>query len=113
MVIAVVALVVSPAAAQTFAVEEASLAELQAAMAGGRATAQRLVELYLQRIEAIDRRGPALRSILELNPDAPAIAAALDRERQAKGSRGPLHGIPIVIKDNIDTADRMTTTAGS
>src|SRR5687768_13984912 len=106
-VMAVVALAASPAAAQQpaapFAVEEASLAQLQAAMTEGRVTAQRLVQLYLARIESIDRRGPTLRSILELNPEALAIAESLDRERKAKGPRGPLHGIPIVIKDNIDT----------
>lgn len=67
----------------------------------------------MARIGAIDRRGPTLRSVLELNPDAPAIAAALDRERKARGSRGPLHGVPVLVKDNIATADRMTTTAGS
>ena len=105
-----------PAAAQApapFSVEEASIAELQAAMAAGRVTSRRLVELYLARIEALDRRGPTLRSVLEINPDALAIAAALDDERKAHAVRSPLHGIPILIKDNLDTADRMTTTAGS
>ncbi len=72
-----------------------------------------MTELYLRRIEQLDRQGPELRSISEINPDALAIASSLDEERKAKGARGPLHGIPIVIKDNIDTADRMTTTAGS
>jgi amidase len=112
---AVVLVMALPAAAQQagFTVEEATIAELQAAMTEGRLTARRLVELYLARIEALDRRGPTLRSVLEINPDAAAIAEALDRERKAKGPRGPLHGVPILIKDNIDTADRMTTTAGS
>src|SRR5205823_616265 len=68
---------------------------------------------YLARIDAIDRRGPGLRSVLEVNPDALALADALDNERKGKGPRGPLHGIPVLIKDNIDTADRMATTAGS
>ena len=93
--------------------EEATIADLQAAMAAGRLTARDLVTRYIARIEAIDRSGPTLRSILELNPDALAIAATLDAERAAKGPRGPLHGIPILLKDNIDTADRMLTTAGS
>jgi amidase len=82
-------------------------------MAAGRYTSRRLVELYTQRIDAIDRRGPALRSVIELNPDARAIADALDMERRAGRVRGPLHGIPVLIKDNIDTHDRMMTTAGS
>ena len=82
-------------------------------MQSGKWTARSLVEKYLARIEAIDRHGPALRSVLEVNPDARALADALDRERKDKGPRGPLHGIPVLIKDNIDTADRMATTAGS
>ena len=82
-------------------------------MAGGSLTAHTLAQRYLERIAAIDKRGPALNSVIELNPDALAIAAALDAERKAKGARGPLHGIPVLIKDNIDTADRMMTTAGS
>jgi amidase len=97
----------------TFELDEVTIAEMQDGMASGRYTARRLAELYLRRIDEIDRRGPALRSIVETNPDALAIADALDAERRVKGARGPLHGIPIVIKDNIDTADRMTTTAGS
>ena len=94
-------------------VEEATIADLQAAMEAGRVTAQRLVKLYLARIEALDGQGPALHSILEINPDALAIARSLDEERAATGSRGPLHGIPILLKDNIATADAMQTTAGS
>ena len=90
-----------------------TVAQLQDAMANGRYTSRRLVDLYLQRIEAIDRNGPALRSVIEVNPEAQSIADALDAERKTKGSRGPLHGIPVLIKDNIDTADRMSTTAGS
>ncbi len=93
--------------------EEATIADLQAAMSSGRLTARRLTEMYLERIEALDRSGPALRSVIETNPDALDIADALDRERAASGSRGPLHGIPILLKDNIDTRDQMHTTAGS
>jgi amidase len=92
---------------------EVTIAELQARMKAGRLTARELIEQYLERIQGVDRRGPRLNSVLELNPDARAIADALDRERRQKGPRGPLHGIPILLKDNIDTADRMHTTAGS
>jgi amidase len=92
---------------------EASIAELQAAMASGHLTAHQLVQRYLERIEALNRQGPMLHAVIEVNPDALAIAAALDRERKSKGPRGPLHGIPLLLKDNIDTADRMMTTAGS
>jgi amidase len=93
--------------------DELSVAELQQGLDSKRFTAVRLVEHYLRRIESVDRSGPRLKSVIELNPDAPAIAEALDRERKATGSRGPLHGIPVLIKDNLDTRDRMTTTAGS
>ena len=96
-----------------FELEEMTIAAMQESMASGRYTSRRLTELYLQRIADLDGRGPTLRSISETNPDALAIAAALDEERKSKGPRGPLHGIPIVIKDNIDTADKMSTTAGS
>jgi amidase len=96
-----------------FVFEEMTIAQLQEAMASGRLTARSLTEVYLSRIEQLDRQGPALRSLIEVNPQALEIAEALDRERAEKGIRGPLHGIPIVLKDNIDTADRMTTTAGS
>jgi len=71
------------------------------------------VTAYLQRIEELDRKGPVLRSVLEANPDASAQAAALDAERKAKGPRGPLHGIPVLVKDNVATRDRMQSTAGS
>jgi amidase len=101
------------AIATTFELEELTIRDVQSAMASGRYTSRQLVELYLRRIDEIDRRGPALRSIIEVNPDALRIADELDVERRQRGARGPLHGIPIVIKDNIDTADRMTTTAGS
>ncbi|HJQ31867.1 MAG TPA: amidase family protein [Pyrinomonadaceae bacterium] len=93
--------------------EELTVRDAQAAMQSGRVTARRLTEMYLERIERIDRRGPALNSVIETNPDALSIAEALDRERKAGRVRGPLHGVPVLIKDNIDTADRMMTTAGS
>ena len=113
MAIALAPLGAQQQASNAFDLNEATIAQLQEGMAAGRYTSRRLVELYLKRIDDIDRGGPALRSISETNPEALAIADALDAERKSKGSRGPLHGIPIVIKDNIDTADRMTTTAGS
>ncbi|MFL5356094.1 amidase [Archangium sp.] len=97
-----------------FELEETTVAELQAAMTSGKATAHGLAGLYLARIQELDRAGStALNSVIELNPDALAIATALDEERKAKGPRGPLHGIPVLIKDNIATADKMQTTAGS
>lgn len=92
---------------------EVTIAELQARMAAGRLTARELVQQYQARIGAIDRRGPAINAVLQLNPDAEDIATALDRERREHGPRGPLHGIPLLLKDNIDTHDRMHTTAGS
>ena len=101
------------ASRKNFDVTEASLAELQSAMAAGRLTALALVDIYLARIQSIDKTGPRLNAIIELNPDARAIATALDRERSAKGPRGPLHGIAVLLKDNIATGDRMLTTAGS
>ena len=82
-------------------------------MKSGKYTAQSLARKYLERIDDVDKRGPAINSVIEPNPDAPAIAENLDRERKAGRVRGPLHGIPVLIKDNIDTHDRMTTTAGS
>ncbi len=96
-----------------FELDEITLADLQAGLKSGKYTARSLTEMYLARIEVIDRKGPAVNSVIETNPDALAIADALDRERRDKGPRGPLHGIPILIKDNIDTSDRMATTAGS
>jgi amidase len=96
-----------------FAVEEVEIAALQAAMKDGRLTARALTQAYLDRIAAMDRKGPTLRSVLETNPEALEVADALDAERRAKGPRGPLHGIPILLKDNVDTHDKMTTTAGS
>ena len=96
-----------------FELDEMTIAELQDGMKSGKYRARSIAEKYLERIEAIDRNGPAIKSVIETNPDALAIAEALDKERKAKGVRGPLHGIPVLIKDNIDTADRMMTTAGS
>src|SRR5262245_29866254 len=96
-----------------FEFEEATLTALQDRMKAGSLTARALTRAYLDRIEALDRSGPRMRSILETNPEALAIADSLDRERKAKGPRGPLHGIPVLLKDNIDTRDKLTTTAGS
>ena len=93
--------------------EEATIVELQAAMTAGQLTARDLTQMYLERIQQIDQRGPKLNAIVEINPDALEIADALDHERKTKGPRGPLHGIPLLLKENIATADRMQTTAGS
>lgn len=93
--------------------EEATIAELQAGMQSGTYTAQSIAEMYLARIRAIDEDGPAVNAVIEINPDALAIANQLDEERRTTGVRGPLHGIPVMLKDNIDTGDRMLTTAGS
>ena len=102
-----------PPASAPFDLEEATIAALQQRMASGQDTSRSLVDKYLARIEAIDRSGPALHSVLELNPEARTIADRLDTERKSGRTRGPMHGIPILIKDNIATADRMMTTAGS
>ncbi len=96
-----------------FELDEITISDLQDGMNSGKFTARALVEKYSARIDEIDKQGPAINSVIEMNPDALAIADALDRERKAKGPRGPLHGIPVLIKDNIDTADKMMTTAGS
>ncbi len=93
-----------------FEIEEATVESIQKAMASGEISAKKIVDAYLKRIREID---PKLNSMIELNPDASAIAVELDRERKSGRVRGPLHGVPVVIKDNIDTADRMKTTAGS
>ena len=97
----------------SFELDEKTIAELQEAMKSGGLTARSIAEKYLSRIAAVDKQGPRLNSVIELNPDAANIADALDAERKNKGPRGPLHGIPVLLKDNIDTADRMSTTAGS
>ncbi|MDT5156927.1 MAG: amidase [Acidobacteriota bacterium] len=93
--------------------EELTISGAQASMSAGRLSARRLTEMYFDRIERLDRRGAALNSVIETNPEATAIAEALDRERKQGRVRGPLHGVPVLIKDNIATADRMETTAGS
>ncbi|MCP4200744.1 MAG: amidase [bacterium] len=98
---------------RTFELEEWTVDQLQEAMGEGRLAAQDIVQTYLDRIEEIDHSGPELRSVLALNPDALRIAGELDSERSAGYLRGPLHGIPVLLKDNIDTADGMATTAGS
>jgi amidase len=100
-------------AVPAFELDELTVAQLQEAMSAGRYTSRRLVELYQERIRAIDRQGPSLASVIELNPDALSIADSLDAQRKSGKVLGPLHGIPVLIKDNIDTADRMMTTAGS
>ena len=102
----------APADPPPFPVWEATITDLQTAMASGRVTSQQLVGAYLNRIDAYDKAGPALNALIRLNPVAIAEAAALDLERKERGPRGPLHGIPIVIKDNYDTRD-MPTSAGS
>jgi amidase len=106
---------VDVAAAQpaSFAFAESTVAQLQAQMTTGTLTSRALTQAYLTRIAAIDRAGPTLRSVLEVNPDALTIAAERDAERKAGKVRGPLHGIPVLVKDNLDSADRMQTTAGS
>src|SRR5262252_5056141 len=96
-----------------FELDALSISDLQAAMTAGKYTASSLAELYLGRIAQIDQKGVILKSVIEVNPDAISIALDLDRERKQKGPRGPLHGIPILVKDNIDTGDKMQTTAGS
>ncbi len=99
--------------APAFALDEVTIDELQKRMRDGTETAHSLAQQYLARIDAIDQRGPAINSVIELNPDALAIAVALDAERKGGKLRGPLHGVPVLIKDNIDTADKMHTSAGS
>ncbi|QNF35512.1 amidase [Adhaeribacter swui] len=96
-----------------FELNEITIADLQKKMADGTYTSRSITELYLNRIKAIDQAGPRLHSVIEVNPDALTIADALDQERKAGKTRGPLHGIPVLIKDNIDTADKMATSAGS
>jgi amidase len=96
-----------------FELDEITIADLQGGMKSGKFTARSLVEAYSVRIDEVDKKGPAINSVIEMNPDALSIADSLDQERKAKGPRGLLHGIPVLIKDNIDTADKMMTTAGS
>jgi amidase len=96
-----------------FELDEVTISDLQEGMKSGKFTARGLVEKYSNRIHEIDKNGPVINSVIELNPEAESIADGLDQERKAKGPRGPLHGIPVLIKDNIDTSDQMMTTAGS
>jgi len=107
----------APADTQTqvkpFELDEATVADLQSGMASGKYSARAITEKYLARINDLDKQGIALNSVIEVNPDALAIATAMDKERADKHVRGPLHGVPVLIKDNIDTADSMQTTAGS
>jgi amidase len=98
---------------EPFELHETTVTSLQEAMSSGRMTARSIAELYLGRIEALNRKGPELRAIIETNPQALEIADELDAERKSGKVRGPLHGIPVAVKDNIDTHDGMTTTAGS
>src|SRR5437868_4389140 len=113
----------TPSPSKTFEFEEATITDLQRRMTAGEISAHSLTEAYLGRVSEIDdncsrtacekQKAVGLNSIIEINPDALAISKSLDKERKAKGPRGPMHGIPVLIKDNIDTADRMQTTAGS
>jgi amidase len=107
------AAVAAPAAPTDFALNEATIDILQQKMQQGVYTARSIAELYLKRIEQIDKAGPALHAVIEVNPDALAIADQMDQERKAGKVRGPMHGIPVLVKDNIDTGDKMMTTAGS
>ncbi len=91
--------------------EELTLDAIHQSFSAGQATSESLTQAYLERIRSLD--GKTINAIIQLNPEAPAVAAALDRERKAKGPRSPLHGVPVLIKDNIDTSDQMWTTAGS
>jgi amidase len=99
--------------AKSFELDEVTITELQERLQSGEFTARSLVEKYLERIAEIDKQGPAINAVIELNPDALSIADALDAERRHGGPRGPLHGVPVLLKDNMGTADRMATTAGS
>src|ERR1700760_3273915 len=96
-----------------FELDEWSVSDLERRMHYREITSARITEIYLRRIEDLDCQGPELHSVIETNPDALAIARALDEEYRVKGPRGPLHGVPVLLKDNIDTGDRMLTTAGS
>src|SRR5438552_4801789 len=96
-----------------FELNEENILSLQEKMTAGKLSAQQITNLYLQRIEAIDKKGPLLNAVIEINPDALSIAKTMDEERKAGKIKGPLHGIPVLIKDNINTADKMQTTAGA
>src|SRR3954470_447895 len=98
---------------QAFDIVEATIDDLQHRMQNNQLTSKQLTAMYLKRIEEVDKSGPTINSVIEVNPDALSIAEALDKERKSGKVRGPLHGIPVLIKDNIDTGDKMMTTAGS
>jgi len=110
---AIFAAVSASAATAQINLEELTVEDIQKGFQSGQFNAQTLTAAYLARIDAIDRHGPAINAVIEINPDALKIAAELDHERQTKGSRGVLHGVPVLVKDNIDTAGTMSTTAGS
>ena len=103
----------APESVPSFEFDEVTVDDLQRMMESGEHTARSITQAYIERLEAMDRQGPALRSMIEINPDALEIADRLDAERSSSRPRGPLHGIPVALKDNLDTHDRMTTTAGS
>lgn len=111
--VALICIFVISSNSRAFELEEATIADLQEGMRKGTYTSRSIVEMYLKRVEEIDKRGPAIRSYLEINPDALAIADQLDQERRDEQIRGPLHGIPVLLKDSIDTADKLSTTGGS
>src|SRR5579871_4453014 len=96
-----------------FPLQEVTIDELQQKMQSGESSSVAITKLYLKRIAEIDKKGPALNAVIELNPDALSIAAAMDAERKAGKVRGPMHGIPVLVKDNINTGDQMQTTAGA
>ncbi|MHB1654445.1 MAG: amidase family protein [Desulfitobacteriaceae bacterium] len=98
---------------ESFKIEEATIADMRAWQEDGKLTSKELIQMYLERIAMYDKNGPMINSVLEINPDALDLAEAMDAERKRKGPRGPLHGIPVLLKDNIDTADKMHTSAGS
>src|SRR5439155_7305245 len=102
-----------PRPPQAFALEETTVAQLQEGMKAGRLTSRGVTQAYLDRIAALDRQGPTLRAVLETNRGALTIGDGLDAERRRGKLRGPLHGIPVIVKDNIETHDKMQTTAGS
>jgi amidase len=103
----------APKAPKPTAFDEMTIREMAEGLVAGRFSSRQITEAYLARIEEVDRKGPALHAVLEVNPDALQIADELDKERKARGDRGPLHGIPVLVKDNLDTADKMSCTAGS
>ncbi|HEV8503770.1 MAG TPA: amidase family protein, partial [Chitinophagaceae bacterium] len=104
---------VQPASYEDFELNENTIDELQQKMQSGTHTSRSITELYLKRINDIDKKGPIINSVIEINSDAIGIADEMDKERKAGKVRGPLHGIPVLLKDNIDTADKMMTTAGA